>query len=100
VHDAIESTDPDTATLLQRLAVEDTAAEPADVVALVVGDAARREFETLTRAVTTDPARFSDEQDLRTWLRITLEQLNDAETRVEATEVLVPWLVDRRRVEE
>jgi DNA primase len=100
VHEAIESTDPDTATLLQRLAVEDTAAEPDDVVALVVRDAARREFDILTRAVTTDPTRFAEEQDLRTWLRITLEQLQDTETRVEATEVLVPWLVDRRRVEE
>jgi DNA primase len=100
VHEAIDAADPDTATLLQRLAVEDTAAEPDDVVARVVEECGRREMTQLNRDALADESRFQDEHDVRTWLRVTLEQLRDPQTAVEAAEVLVPWLVERRRVEE
>jgi len=100
VHDAIDVADPDTATLLQRIAVEDSGAEPDDVVARVVEETGRRELARLNADAESDERTFRDEHDLRTWLRVTLEQLRDTETAVEASEVLVPWLVDRRRVEE
>ena len=44
LRDAVESADPAAADLLQRLAVEDTEADPADVVARLVEEAARREL--------------------------------------------------------
>jgi DNA primase len=100
VHEAIDAADPATATLLQRLAVEDTAAEPDDVVARVVEETGRGELAALNRAAAADETLFREQHDLRAWLQVTLELLHDSDSAVEATEVLVPWLVERRRVEE
>jgi DNA primase len=80
--DAIENADPDAAEVLLRLAVEDTDAEPMDVVALLVAEAARRAVRGL------------DDATRRTWvLQRVHEARPDSPTKQEAVDQLLAWLV-------
>jgi len=96
LHDAIESADPAVADLLQRLAVEDSGAEPDDVVARLVEEAARRElsiiqFEVVAADEDTVFARSSD----MAWLKMRMEELRESPTRVAARDQLLAWLAQR-----
>jgi DNA primase len=95
---ALDAADPLTAELLGRLAVEDTEAEPDDVVILLLRDAATRamtELESLMRRA-DDPLSYSDSIS---WLKhqIVAMRPDDPPGR-EAEEQLLRWL--RQRVEE
>ena len=94
VHAAIEAADPEAATLLQRLAVEETDADPADVLVRLADEAARRALTELDAE-----ARNADEPmgyaPLIGWLKLTVEELREPETAVEAADRLVQWLVER-----
>ncbi|MGQ0522020.1 MAG: DNA primase [Actinomycetota bacterium] len=89
VHEAIAVADPEAADLLQRLAVEETSAEPDDVVARLVDRAAHRalaELEAEARAAPDDALAVAETV---AWLQLTLADLPDPE----ASGRLVAWLV-------
>ena len=94
LHDAIEAADPGAASLLQRLAVEDTDAEPDDVVARLLDQAITRAIGDLERK-TRDTVDIEESSSLMSWLKLTREQLYEPSTRVDASERLVAWLTDR-----
>jgi DNA primase len=103
--EAIDNATPDAAELLRRLAVEDTEAEPQEVVATLVrlrADAAHAQFRKEAFAG-GDIAVLGP---LVAWLKTTIAQLDDAEARrdedlrAEATEALVAWLAQASGEEE
>ncbi|MGH9245763.1 MAG: DNA primase [Acidimicrobiales bacterium] len=90
-HDAVERADPEVAELLQRLAVEETDAEPDDVVARLVEEAARREvrlFEAEVRQANLVVRELGP-------VKLAIERLRDPECRSEAIDQLVAWLGSR-----
>ena len=94
LHEAIDAADPAAAVLLQRLAVEETDADPDDVLARLADEAARRalaELEASARA-SAEPTGYAP---LIGWLKVTMEELREPATQAEATERLVRWLVER-----
>ena len=95
LHDAIEAADPAAATLLQRLAVEDTDAEADDVVARLVERAVRRRLGELQSEARVDSDHFAELASITEYLKRGMEELREPETRVEAAERLVAWLVER-----
>jgi DNA primase len=95
LHEALENTDPAAATLLQRLSVEETESDPDDVVALLADRAGLRAVEQLQGDLRADPGRFEEMAPLISWLKVTLEQLREPGSRVDASDRLVAWLVER-----
>jgi DNA primase len=88
LHGAIEKADPEAAALLLRLAVEEAEAEPEDVIALLVRRATMRALTGLEVE-----ARSSQSIIDLTWPKQRMEELERAETRLEAAEQLVAWMV-------
>ncbi len=94
---AIDAADPGAAALLQRIAVEDASADPEDVAGLLAGQAASallREMERQARQSGT-----FDQPQLLSWLKLSIEELGEPDTRAEATERLVAWLAEQPREE-
>ena len=98
LHDALEVADPAAADLLQRLAVEEPFQEPDNVVAALAREAGKRAITELEAAArdADDPAAFAPAMG---WLKLTVEQLRDPGSAVDASDGLVRWLVDRLEVE-
>ncbi len=94
LHAAIEVADPEAAALLQRLAVEETDADPTDVLVRLADEAARRALAELDAEARTadDPVGYAP---LIGWLKLTMEELREPATAVEAADRLVRWLVER-----
>ena len=100
LHEAIEAADPQTADLLQRIAVEDSNAEPGDVMIRLVERAGHRALKELQSQMRqSDPAAQADFAPTIAWLKLTLESLRSddgpatgAGTTTEAQEGLVRWL--------
>jgi hypothetical protein len=87
--------EPEAASLLQRLAVEEPEASTEDVTARLAEEAGRRVIARMGAA-----ARRSGElTDDVAWLMLTMAELRDPVTGVDATGRLVRWLVDRFEVE-
>jgi DNA primase len=88
---AIEATDPGAGELLQRLAAEDSEAEPEDVADLLLAAAAQREIDELgARArLADDPTVFASTIG---WVKLRLEELRERESRDAAREQLLAWL--------
>ena len=95
LHDAIEKADPGAAALLQRLAVEEAEADPDDVVALLAERAGRRAVEGLEAALRDGRASFEDVVPLIGWVQVTIEELREPSTRVDASDRLVAWLIEK-----
>ena len=89
VHEAIAGADPDAADLLQRLAVEESSADPADVVARLVDRATHRALAALEADARAAPEQALAVSDSVGWLKLTMADLPDAE----AAARLVAWLV-------
>jgi DNA primase len=100
LHEAIDGAEPETAVLLQRLAVEedDVEAEPDDVIARLARQAGTRALAELQGAAreAADPAQYAPAVG---WLKLTIEELGDQHGAVDASDRLVRWLVDRLEVE-
>ncbi|HEX3393863.1 MAG TPA: DNA primase [Acidimicrobiales bacterium] len=96
IHEAIAVAEPEAATLLQRLAVEevDTGSDPDDVLARLVDEAAQRALADLEAAAhqASDPAAYNP---IVGWLKLAVEELRDLSTREAATERLLRWLEER-----
>src|SRR6266513_794047 len=87
LHDALEVADPAAADLLQRLAVEEPHQEPDDVVGRLAREAgirALRELEVAARDA-DDPAAFAPAMG---WLKLTVEELRDPRSAVDASDRL------------
>jgi DNA primase len=94
LHDAIAAAGPDGAALLQRLAVEESEAEPVDVLALLVrraATAAVADVQAQAR-VAQDPLQH---EPTMSWLKQQIEALGDPHRSLDAVEQLVAWLADR-----
>lgn len=88
LYDAIGGADPGAASLLQRLAVEEVHADPDDVLDLLVHRAGERALHDLEAQARSSDARALELAPTVGWLKVTLEQLPDAE----ASRRLVAWL--------
>ncbi|HET9078542.1 MAG TPA: DNA primase [Acidimicrobiales bacterium] len=101
VHEAVEAADPQTADLLQRVAVEESGADPDDVVIRMVERAVQAELRELQAEMRqADPADQAAYAPTIAWLKLGLERmrLDDITQRaaaVEAEELLVEWLAGR-----
>ena len=102
LHDAVERADPQVGELLQRLAVEETGADPDDVTIRLVERAVQRELRELQaemrQAAVEDQAAYAP---AIAWLKLGLERVraDDAAPREatrETEELLVAWLAERR----
>jgi DNA primase len=91
---AIDVADPGAAELLQRVAVEDTEAEPQEVVLHLVQQAGRRALRNLDARSRREPDRLDFLADSH-WLGQRIDEMNDSHTGVEAGGQLLAWLVDR-----
>jgi DNA primase len=100
LREAIESADPEAAELLQRIAVEETDADPDDVVARLADEAAGRALSELQAAVREGSGDWTHHSHSIEWLKLTREELRDPASSVDASLRLVRWLVDRVEVEE
>jgi DNA primase len=98
LRDAIEAADPEAAELLQRLAVEETDADPDDVVARLADEAAGRSLAELQSAVRAGTGDWTEHSHAIEWLKLTREELRESGTAVDASDRLVRWLVDRVEV--
>jgi hypothetical protein len=98
LHDALEVADPAAADLLQRLAVEEPTQEVDNVVGRLAREAGIRALVELDAAArdADDPAAFAPAIG---WLKLTVEELRDPGSAVDASDRLVRWLVDRLEVE-
>jgi DNA primase len=94
VHDSFELADPGAADLLQRLAVEDTEAEPEDVVLLLVRQAGLRAMHELDARASLERERFEYLAESNRLGRL-VHDMNDEHGRVEAGGQLLAWLSDR-----
>jgi DNA primase len=91
--------DDDVVALLQRLAVEETDSEPAEVVERLVEAAGQRELVLLgaeARAGDDDAALAV--ASLVGWLKPQLEALREPRTATEVAPVVMGWLVERHGV--
>jgi DNA primase len=100
LHEAIEAADPEAAELLQRLAVEETDADPDDVVVRLADEAGGRALAELQAAVREGSGDWTEHSHSIEWLKLTREELREPTTAVDASVRLVRWLVDRFEVEE
>jgi DNA primase len=92
---AIDTAEGEAATMLQRMAVEDTDASADDVLARLAEEAAKRcvvELEAEARRTGTLTEEVA-------WLKLTIAEVREPVTGVDATGRLVRWIVDRFEVE-
>lgn len=94
VADAIAAATPEAAELLSRLAVEDSDADPGDVLAGLARVAADTAADRLNKSIATG-ANYAEVAPTIGWLKQTREQLNDDALRSAATEALVGWLAQQ-----
>jgi len=96
LRDAMEAADPAASDLLQRLAVEDTEADPADVMARLVEEAARRELVIIqSEVVSADESMMFERSAEMAWVKLRMEELREPSTAAQAVDQLLPWLVER-----
>jgi DNA primase len=89
-----ENGEPEVASMLQRLAVEDADVGAADVLSRLAEEAAKRvivEVEAEARRT----GRLTDDV---AWLKLAIAEVREPATSVEATGRLVRWIVDRFEV--
>lgn len=94
LHEAMDGAAPEVADLLARLAVEQSDAEPEDVVGRLVRAAGERAVASLEAEARASEGRFEDLAALIGWLRLRMEELADPETAVQAVEWLLAWLAE------
>ena len=95
LHEAIDAAAPDAAALLQRLAVEETDADPDDVIALLVKQAVTRAIVELEACARESVLVVPEVAQTLAWLKPAVEQLHDSDNRIGACDRLVAWLVQR-----
>ena len=100
-HEAVESADPQTADLLQRLAAEDATSTADDVMVRLAERAGQRALRELQSEMRQAPASEQGSYPATIgWLKLTLEEIRSEEpstrsSSVDAEERLLRWLVAR-----
>ncbi len=100
-HAAVEAANPQAAELLQRLAVEESDADPDDIMIRLVERATQRALRDLQAEMRqADPADQADYAPTIAWLKLALETMRSddvsrKDAAVDAEERLVGWLVAR-----
>jgi len=94
--EAVDSADPPVSDLLQRLAVEDTEADVADVMGRLVEQAANRELVIIQSevAVADESTVFARSGEMA-WVKLRMEELRESSTSLVAGEQLLTWLAQR-----
>lgn len=94
LHAAITKADPDTAAVLQRVAVEESTADADDVLTLLVSAATEAQLRLLEAEMrqAADPLPYSG---IIRWLRLNSMELRDGGTKDEARQSLLDWLKRR-----
>jgi DNA primase len=107
VHEAIENADPQTALLLQRLAVEEDDTPADSVITRLVERAVTQAVDELRHEWRADSLAAQDATidraytDIIAWLKLAMETLraadseSDGQAAREAEDRLVAWLIDR-----
>ncbi|HET6963224.1 MAG TPA: DNA primase [Acidimicrobiales bacterium] len=101
VHEAIRRADPQAGDLLQRLAVEETDADPDDVMIRLVERAVQKELRELQSEMRQAPPEDQPAYaPTIAWLKLGLERMRadditQREGALEAEERLVAWLAER-----
>ncbi len=96
--EAVAATDEATGDLLSRLAVEETEAEPADVVARLLEESAMREHAIMQIELgTADEQSVIERAADLAWIKLRVEELHDPATSAAAADQLLPWLLGRRQ---
>jgi DNA primase len=98
LHEAIAGGEPEVAALLQRLAVEDAVDDADGILTRLAQEAGRRALADID-AEARHAENPLDYAALVEWLKLTIEQLSEPETALDASSVLVAWLMDRLQVE-
>lgn len=92
----LDGADDQAVALIQRLAVEETESEPAEVVERLVEAAGQREMAMLgAEARAADDDRALELASLVGWLKPQLEALRDPRTAGPAAPVVLDWLIGR-----
>lgn len=95
LHGAVELAGPELAELLQRLAVEETEAEPIDVVALLWKAWLERAIAAcVVEGRQADLASFAPLSARQSWYKHKLEEVSDPHRRTPAVEGLLAWMAD------
>jgi hypothetical protein len=92
---AVDNAEPEVASLLRRLAVEEPGAATADVLARLAEEAAKRVIAELE----ADARRSGQLTEDVAWLKLAIAEVREPATAIDATGRLVRWLVDRFEVE-
>ncbi len=94
LHEALERAEPGAAELLQQLAVEESEAEPGDVVARLIDEAVAREIVRLEARArrSEDPLRFAADM---AEAKLLVERLREPSSSLDAAGQLVGWLRDK-----
>jgi DNA primase len=102
-HAAVESADPQAGELLQRLAVEESDADPDDIMIRLVERATQRALRDLQAEMRqADASGQAEYAPIIAWLKLALETMRSDDVSrknaaVDAEERLVGWLVARDR---
>jgi DNA primase len=94
---AVDVAEPPADDLLRRLSVEDADSSADDVLARLAEEAAKRVVAEL-EAAARRAGELTDAGQVG-WLKLTIAQLRESGTSVDATGRLVRWMVDRFEVE-
>ncbi|HMC41169.1 MAG TPA: DNA primase [Acidimicrobiales bacterium] len=104
LHEAIARADPQLSDLLQRLAVEETEADPDDVTIRLVERAVHKELRDLQSEMRqASPADQAAYAPTIAWLKLGLEQMREDDVTkhgaaLDAEQQLVAWLAERHAV--
>ena len=95
LHDVIEHGGPEVAEFVQRLSVEQSTADPLDVVALLWRGYLQREMDDYrARARTADPETASQLMRDFEWFRLQLEVLQEPDQKASTVEGLLGWVLE------
>lgn len=97
LHDAIETAEPEVATVIQQLAVSDYEGDPLDVLTRLVDRAAFRSLAQLERQARSGDADIESLSSTTAWLRKEIEELRSDGAHPDAVAALVTWLVEQDR---
>ena len=99
VAEAIDSSSPEAGELLARLAVEQSGADPTDVLTRLATEVGRRVLQDLDAEARSseDPLAYSRSI---AWLKVTLDELRSPRAEVETLTQLIAWLAERLRASE
>ena len=93
--DAAERDDPDVARLLRRVTVEEPAGDADDVIVLLVRNATRRALADIEAQARLSPESLGDLAAVAATVRRDLEEFDDPDLAVAASDRLLAWLVGR-----